>query len=224
MFEWSDRHEVTFTDWAPEEPKHLKKDCVAMSQKAGKWKQMSCKIPNSFMCKMPKAHYAITSEKAEESHSGDSVLLHRSKLAKSANVVAGSAVELKGGLRVNNVITITGRANKLADWFKINLFVPDDETDNVVALLLKLNFVTKKIWLYSRVNTTWNEREEHPTQSSGRGREVKVVIKCADDHFQITINGLDEVTYKYREANLQSITQMIVWGHVSIKDIKQSSA
>ncbi|KAM9817781.1 secretory phospholipase A2 receptor-like isoform 5-T5 [Syngnathus typhle] len=223
IFEWSDRHEVTFADWAPEEPKHLKKDCVAMSQKAGKWKQMTCKIPNSFMCKMPKVHYAITSEKAEESHSGDSVLLHRSKLTKSANAL-GSMIKLKGGLHVNNVITITGRANKLADWFKINLFVPDDETDNVVALLLKLNFVTKKIWLYSRVNTTWNEREEHPTQSSGRGQEVKVVIKCADDHFQITINGLDEVTYKYREANLQSITQMIVWGHVSIKDIKQSSA
>ncbi|XP_061134774.1 uncharacterized protein LOC133154238 [Syngnathus typhle] len=221
MFEWSDRHEVTFTDWAPEE--RLKKDCVAMSQKAGKWKQMSCKIPNSFMCKMPKAHYAITSEKAEESHSGDSILLHRNKLAKSVNAL-GSMIKLKGGLRVNNVITITGRANKLADWFKINLFVPDDETDNVVALLLKLNFVTKKIWLSSRVNTTWNEREDHPTQSSGPGQEVKVVIKCADDHFQITINGVDKVTYKYREANLQSITQMNVWGLVSIKEIKKSSA
>ncbi|XP_068507534.1 secretory phospholipase A2 receptor-like isoform X2 [Syngnathus scovelli] len=225
MFEWSDRHEVTFTDWAPEEPKHLKKDCVAMSQKAGKWKQMSCKIPNSFMCKMPKTHYAITSEKAEESHSGDSVLLHRSKLAKSANAL-GSIIKLKGGLRVTNAITITGRANKLADWFKVGLFVPDDNDndDKAVALLLKLNFVTKKIWLNSRVNTTWNKIEEHPTQSSGPGQEVKVVIKCADDHFQITINGVDKVTYKYRETDLQSITQMNVWGLVSIKEIKQSSA
>ncbi|XP_049584847.1 secretory phospholipase A2 receptor-like [Syngnathus scovelli] len=224
MFEWSDHHEVTFTDWAPEEPKNLEKDCVAMSQKTGRWKQMSCELPNSFMCKMPKAHYAFTSAKAEESHSGDSLLWHRSKLAKSANVVTASPVELKGGLRVNDVITITGQANKLADWFKINLFVPDDETDNMVALLLKLNFVTKKIWLYSKVSTTWNKREEHPTQSSGPGQEVKVVIKCADDHFLITINDLDEVIYKYQETNLQSITQMMVWGHVFIKDIKRSSA
>ncbi|KAM9802748.1 secretory phospholipase A2 receptor-like isoform 2-T2 [Syngnathus typhle] len=224
MFEWSDHHEVTFTNWAPEEPKNSEKDCVAMSQMTGKWKQMSCELPNSFMCKMPKAHYAFTSVKAEESHSGDSILWHRNNLTKSANVVAGSTVELKGGLRVNDVITITGRANKLADWFKINLFVPDNETDNMVALFLKLNFVTKKIWLYSKVSTTWDKREEHPTQSSGPGQEVKVAIKCAEDHFLITINDLDEVTYKYREANLQSITQMIVWGHVSIKDIKQSSA
>ncbi|KAM9784759.1 macrophage mannose receptor 1-like isoform 2-T2 [Syngnathus typhle] len=229
MFEWSDLHEVTFTDWAPEEPKHLKKDCVAMSQKTGKWKQMSCKLPNSFMCKMPKAHYAITSVKTEESHSGHRILLHRSKLTMSGKRYGGLIVELKGGLRVNNVITITGRANKLADWFKISLFVADnnddddDTTDNVVALLLKLNFVTKKIRLYSRVNTTWNKGEEHPTQSSGPAQEVKVVIECADDHFQITINGLDEVTYKYSVANLQSITQMFVRGHVSIKDIKQSS-
>ncbi|KAM9776076.1 secretory phospholipase A2 receptor-like isoform 2-T2 [Syngnathus typhle] len=217
MFEWSDNHEVTFTDWAPEEPKHLEKDCVAMSQKSGRWKQMSCKLPNSFMCKMPKAYYAITSVKPEESHSGDIILLQKR---------LGSMMELKGGLRVNNVITITGRANKLADWFKISLFVPaaDDETDNVVPLLLKLNFATKKIWLNSRVNTTWNKGEEHPTQSSGPGQEVKVVIKCANDHFQILINGLDEVTYKYREANLQSITQMNVWGHVSIKEIKKTSA
>ncbi|XP_061151047.1 C-type mannose receptor 2-like [Syngnathus typhle] len=61
---WSDRHEVTFTHWAAGEPSQrvgLGKHCVAVLRQTGRWKLMSCAQANSFMCKMPTAHFPIAS-------------------------------------------------------------------------------------------------------------------------------------------------------------------
>ncbi|KAM9833712.1 secretory phospholipase A2 receptor-like isoform 2-T2 [Syngnathus typhle] len=61
---WSDRHEVTFTHWAAGEPIQrvgLDKHCVAVLRQTGRWKRMSCAQVNSFMCKMPTAHFPIAS-------------------------------------------------------------------------------------------------------------------------------------------------------------------
>ncbi|KAM9794512.1 uncharacterized protein LOC133163674 isoform X2 [Syngnathus typhle] len=68
MFVWSDRHKVTFTHWAAGEPYQrvgLGKHCVAQLWQTGKWKLMSCAQVNSFMCKMPKVHFPITSSKPQ---------------------------------------------------------------------------------------------------------------------------------------------------------------
>ncbi|KAM9834636.1 uncharacterized protein ACBT44_013087 isoform 3-T3 [Syngnathus typhle] len=61
---WSDRHKVTFTHWAAGEPIQrvgLDQHCVAMLRQTGRWKRMSCAQVNSFMCKMPTAHFPIAS-------------------------------------------------------------------------------------------------------------------------------------------------------------------
>ncbi|XP_061147445.1 macrophage mannose receptor 1-like [Syngnathus typhle] len=61
---WSDRHQVTFTHWAAGEPIHrvgLDQHCVAVLRQTGRWKPMSCAQVNSFMCKMPIAHFPIAS-------------------------------------------------------------------------------------------------------------------------------------------------------------------
>nr|XP_049594091.1 C-type mannose receptor 2 isoform X3 [Syngnathus scovelli] len=68
MFVWSDRHKVTFTHWAAGEPYQrvgLGKHCVAQLWQTGKWKLMSCAQVNSFMCKMPKVHFPMTSSKPQ---------------------------------------------------------------------------------------------------------------------------------------------------------------
>ncbi|XP_061149944.1 lymphocyte antigen 75-like [Syngnathus typhle] len=68
MFVWSDRHKVTFTHWVAGEPNQrvgLGKHCVALLRQTGKWKLMSCAQVNSFMCKMPKMHFPITSSKPQ---------------------------------------------------------------------------------------------------------------------------------------------------------------
>ncbi|XP_077441704.1 macrophage mannose receptor 1-like [Vanacampus margaritifer] len=62
-FSWSDRQNVTFTHWAPGEPNNrisLAEDCVAMSRRTGRWKQMSCAQVSGFMCKMATAHYRMS--------------------------------------------------------------------------------------------------------------------------------------------------------------------
>ncbi|XP_049601016.1 secretory phospholipase A2 receptor-like isoform X1 [Syngnathus scovelli] len=59
---WSDRREVTFTHWAAGEPIQrvgLDQHCVAVLRQTGRWKRMSCARVNSFMCKMPTAHFPI---------------------------------------------------------------------------------------------------------------------------------------------------------------------
>ncbi|XP_061150920.1 C-type mannose receptor 2-like [Syngnathus typhle] len=61
---WSDRHKVTFTHWAAGEPIQrvgLDQHCVAVLRQTGRWKRMSCAQVNSFMCKMPTAHFPIAS-------------------------------------------------------------------------------------------------------------------------------------------------------------------
>ncbi|KAM9832736.1 alpha-N-acetylgalactosamine-specific lectin-like [Syngnathus typhle] len=61
---WSDRHQVTFTHWAAGEPIQrvgLDQHCVAVLRQTGRWKRMSCAQVNSFMCKMPTAHFPIAS-------------------------------------------------------------------------------------------------------------------------------------------------------------------
>nr|XP_049594082.1 macrophage mannose receptor 1-like isoform X10 [Syngnathus scovelli] len=68
MFVWSDRHKVTFTHWAAGEPYQrvgLGKHCVAQLWQTGKWKLMSCAQVNTFMCKMPKVHFPMTSSKPQ---------------------------------------------------------------------------------------------------------------------------------------------------------------
>ncbi|XP_049588417.1 brevican core protein isoform X1 [Syngnathus scovelli] len=59
---WSDCRAVTFTHWAAGEPIQrvgLDQHCVAVLRQTGRWKRMSCAQVNSFMCKMPTAHFPI---------------------------------------------------------------------------------------------------------------------------------------------------------------------
>ncbi|KAM4528248.1 uncharacterized protein PAE49_000185 [Odontesthes bonariensis] len=64
MFTWSDEHIVTFTYWAPGEPNNhigFNEDCVEMSYQTGRWNDISCAELNTYICKMPKAHYPMPS-------------------------------------------------------------------------------------------------------------------------------------------------------------------
>ncbi|KAK7896517.1 hypothetical protein WMY93_021842 [Mugilogobius chulae] len=64
FFTWSDKHEVTFTYWAPGEPNNhdgFSEDCVEMLQATGRWNDVSCTELNTYICKMPKAHYPLPS-------------------------------------------------------------------------------------------------------------------------------------------------------------------
>ncbi|KAA8584470.1 hypothetical protein FQN60_008255 [Etheostoma spectabile] len=66
MFTWSDDHMVTFTYWAPGEPNNhdgFSEDCVEMLHQTGRWNDVSCTELNTYICKMPKAHYPVPSVK-----------------------------------------------------------------------------------------------------------------------------------------------------------------
>ncbi|XP_014906843.1 macrophage mannose receptor 1 [Poecilia latipinna] len=66
MFMWSNEHIVTFTYWAPGEPNNhdgFTEDCVEMSHQTGRWNDVSCTKLNTYVCKMPKAHYPLPSVK-----------------------------------------------------------------------------------------------------------------------------------------------------------------
>uniref|UniRef100_A0A096MA02 C-type lectin domain-containing protein n=1 Tax=Poecilia formosa TaxID=48698 RepID=A0A096MA02_POEFO len=66
MFMWSNEHIVTFTYWAPGEPNNhdgFTEDCVEMSHQTGRWNDVSCTELNTYVCKMPKAHYPLPSVK-----------------------------------------------------------------------------------------------------------------------------------------------------------------
>ncbi|XP_056147018.1 macrophage mannose receptor 1 [Lampris incognitus] len=66
MFTWSDKHMVTFTYWAPGEPNNhdgFKEDCVEMLHQNGRWNDVTCTELNTYICKMPKAHYPLPSVK-----------------------------------------------------------------------------------------------------------------------------------------------------------------
>ncbi|XP_061135117.1 uncharacterized protein LOC133154418 [Syngnathus typhle] len=58
-FVWSDRRQVTFTNWAPRKPTGLMENCVATLNQSGKWKKMSCMELNGYVCKMPTARYPV---------------------------------------------------------------------------------------------------------------------------------------------------------------------
>ncbi|XP_055010163.1 macrophage mannose receptor 1 [Boleophthalmus pectinirostris] len=63
-FTWSDKHLVTFTYWAPGEPNNhegFSDDCVEILQTTGRWNDVSCMELNTYICKMPKAHYPAPS-------------------------------------------------------------------------------------------------------------------------------------------------------------------
>ncbi|CAL9682123.1 unnamed protein product [Knipowitschia caucasica] len=64
FFTWSDRHMVSFTYWAPGEPNNhdgFTEDCVEMLQTTGRWNDVSCTELNTYICKMPKAHFPLPS-------------------------------------------------------------------------------------------------------------------------------------------------------------------
>ncbi|KAM3599721.1 uncharacterized protein V6R79_010309 [Siganus canaliculatus] len=61
MFIWSDGHMVTFTYWTPGEPSNHDGYCVEMLHETGRWSTVSCSELNTFICKMPKAHYPAPS-------------------------------------------------------------------------------------------------------------------------------------------------------------------
>ncbi|XP_072304766.1 macrophage mannose receptor 1-like [Eucyclogobius newberryi] len=64
LFMWSDTHLVTFTYWAPGQPSNhdgFSKSCVEMLQTTGRWKDVSCTKRNTYICKMPRAHYPVPS-------------------------------------------------------------------------------------------------------------------------------------------------------------------
>ncbi|XP_071751059.2 uncharacterized protein LOC139908314 [Centroberyx gerrardi] len=66
MYTWSDEHMVTFTYWAPGEPNNhdgFSEDCVEMLHQTGRWNDVSCTEHNTYICKMPKAHYPLPSVK-----------------------------------------------------------------------------------------------------------------------------------------------------------------
>uniref|UniRef100_A0A8C9SEK0 C-type lectin domain-containing protein n=1 Tax=Scleropages formosus TaxID=113540 RepID=A0A8C9SEK0_SCLFO len=66
FFTWSDQHEVQFTYWAPGEPNNhdgFKEDCVEMLQQTGRWNDVPCTEINEYICKKPKDHYPVPSEK-----------------------------------------------------------------------------------------------------------------------------------------------------------------
>ncbi|XP_041666073.1 macrophage mannose receptor 1 [Cheilinus undulatus] len=66
MFTWSDEHLTTFTYWAPGEPNNhdgFSEDCVEMLHQTGRWNDVSCTELNTYICKMPKAHYPLPSVK-----------------------------------------------------------------------------------------------------------------------------------------------------------------
>ncbi|XP_005917437.1 macrophage mannose receptor 1 [Haplochromis burtoni] len=60
LFSWSDQHITTFTYWAPGEPNNhdgFSEDCVEMLHQSGRWNDVTCTELNTYVCKMPKAHY-----------------------------------------------------------------------------------------------------------------------------------------------------------------------
>lgn len=91
MFAWSDGHMVTFTYWSPGEPDNhegFNEDCVEMLHQVrgmeehqlvhcgemgsfmtlvssllqtGRWNGVSCSELNTYICKMPRAHYPAPS-------------------------------------------------------------------------------------------------------------------------------------------------------------------
>ncbi|XP_024286595.1 macrophage mannose receptor 1 [Oncorhynchus tshawytscha] len=64
LFSWSDNHWVTFTYWAPGEPNNhqgFNEDCVEMFYQTGRWNDVPCTELNTYICKMPKAHYLLPS-------------------------------------------------------------------------------------------------------------------------------------------------------------------
>ncbi|TNN53351.1 Macrophage mannose receptor 1 [Liparis tanakae] len=66
LFSWSDEEMVTFTHWAPGEPNNhdgFTEDCVEMLHQSGRWNDVSCTELNTYICKMPKAHYPVPSVK-----------------------------------------------------------------------------------------------------------------------------------------------------------------
>ncbi|XP_062291189.1 macrophage mannose receptor 1 [Scomber scombrus] len=66
MFSWSDEHMATFTYWAPGEPNNhdgFNEDCVEMLYQTGRWNDVTCTELNTYICKMPKAHYPLPSVK-----------------------------------------------------------------------------------------------------------------------------------------------------------------
>ncbi|XP_023136670.3 macrophage mannose receptor 1 [Amphiprion ocellaris] len=66
FFMWSDELLVPFTYWAPGEPNNhagFSEDCVEMFFHTGRWNDVACTELNTYICKMPKAHYPLPSVK-----------------------------------------------------------------------------------------------------------------------------------------------------------------
>ncbi|XP_057680492.1 macrophage mannose receptor 1 [Corythoichthys intestinalis] len=66
LFEWSDRSQVTFTQWMTDEPTHatnLQEDCVLIRGKDGRWADNMCEKEYGYICKKK-----ASSKAAEGSH------------------------------------------------------------------------------------------------------------------------------------------------------------
>ncbi|XP_077592286.1 macrophage mannose receptor 1 [Stigmatopora nigra] len=62
LFEWSDRSQVTFTQWLVDEPTHatnLQEDCVLIRGKDGRWADTICEKEYGYLCKKKASSKAV---------------------------------------------------------------------------------------------------------------------------------------------------------------------
>nr|XP_057915903.1 macrophage mannose receptor 1 [Doryrhamphus excisus] len=72
LFEWSDRSQVTFTQWMTDEPSHAtnhQEDCVLIRGKNGRWADHPCEKALGYICKM-KASSKLAEGTHEETNPG----------------------------------------------------------------------------------------------------------------------------------------------------------
>ncbi|XP_049592082.1 uncharacterized protein [Syngnathus scovelli] len=191
-FMWSDRRNVTFTDWNAGQPNLSRSnDCVAAGYLTGRWMRMSCQTPNLFMCKTPTAFYALGSQADPQSNP---------KLSTSVLTMRNYAhqyfyVQFDNGLRVNDNITITGRVSR-TDRFQVSLHM------GLTKVALQLNLSMQK-------NATLTATEQ--------GVRFKIVIQCGEQAFRTLINEALPLIRPYQMYRPDNITQLHLLGDALLR-------
>ncbi|XP_034018364.1 galectin-8-like isoform X2 [Thalassophryne amazonica] len=126
--------------------------------------------------------------------------------------------ELKDGLTVGRLITVTARTNHDADCFCVNLCMSDSSD---IALHLNPRLKKQLFVRNSFLSDCWGPEETQvDVFPFAAGEYFEIIILCHDHFFKVAVNGTHMLTYKYRVQDLKTITHLEVEGDIHQLNVK----
>ncbi|KFW05379.1 Galectin-8, partial [Eurypyga helias] len=127
--------------------------------------------------------------------------------------------KLDAALRPGCAVTIKGEVNKNSKSFVINLKSSDSKD---IALHLNPRVKNKVFVRNSYLHDSWGEEEKEVANFPfSPGIYFEMIIFCEAHHFNVAVNGVHTLEYKYRFKHLEKIDTVEVTGDVKLLDLKR---